>query len=249
MRVLFALGAAVGGFLLGPVLEMLIDRLPERDPGRRIPLTAPPRCATCGSALGWSALLPWRAPCAACGTGVQRRRFAVQVLSALGFGLIAWHVGPHTTAVPFLFLTAVMVVVTVIDIEHHRIPDRVVFPAFAVAGVLITAVSLWRGEPGWIVSALIGSVAFFAVLAVFNLVYPQGMGFGDVKFALLLGLFLGWVDPLLVLYGLLLASATGIVMAIPTVVRRGRRAEFPFGPALCLGTLLAIVFAESLLPT
>ncbi len=245
----FAAGCAVVGFLVGPLLLMLIERLPERDPQRRVPLTAAPRCVECGSSLGWRALAPRQRPCSRCGAGTPRRRPAVQLLAALTFGLIGWHTGPHTTAVPFLFLTAVMVVVTFIDIEHHRIPDRVVFPAFAVSGALITAVSLWRGEPGWIVSAAIGAVAYFAVLAVFNLVYPQGMGFGDVKFALLLGLYLGWVDPLLILYGLLLASATGIVMAVPTVVRHGRRAEFPFGPALCLGALLAIVFAESFLPT
>jgi leader peptidase (prepilin peptidase)/N-methyltransferase len=97
--------------------------------------------------------------------------------------------------------------------------------------------------------ALIGALAFSGVLGVFWFVYPAGMGFGDVKYAVVLGALSGWISPLLVAYALLVASLLGSLAGVLVAVRAGdRKQAFPFGPALCIGTIVAIVFSHRLLP-
>ena len=93
-----------------------------------------------------------------------------------------------------------------------------------------------RRAPRLIGAALVGAVVFAGVLLVLHLVSPAGMGFGDVKLGLLLGLYLGSIRLSLVVWGLLLGSLIGAVMAMPVAVRaRDRRACIPFGPALAAG--------------
>jgi leader peptidase (prepilin peptidase)/N-methyltransferase len=78
------------------------------------------------------------------------------------------------------------------------------------------------------------------------------MGFGDVKLALLMGLYLGWIyaDPFrsvaLIMWALVLGSLLGVLAGVGLAVILGRRAEFPFGRALALGCLLAITFSDAL---
>jgi leader peptidase (prepilin peptidase)/N-methyltransferase len=178
---------------------------------------------------------------------------AVQVLTPVLFALAALRWGASAVLVPFLLLAAVLVVVSMIDLEHFRIPDRIVFPALAVSLGLIIFVSLIEGfDAVYVRNALIGSVAYFVLLLVPHLIYPKGMGFGDVKLALLMGLYLGWIysDPFqvlgLVMWALVLGSGLGVVAGLGFALVRGRRAEFPFGPALALGCLLAIQFSDAL---
>jgi leader peptidase (prepilin peptidase)/N-methyltransferase len=178
---------------------------------------------------------------------------AVQVLTPVLFALAALRWGASAVLVPFLLLAAVLVVVSMIDLEHFRIPDRIVFPALAVSLGLIIFVSLIEGfDAVYVRNALIGSVAYFVLLLVPHLIYPKGMGFGDVKLALLMGLFLGWIypDPFqvlgLIMWALVLGSGLGVLAGVGFALLRGRRAEFPFGPALALGCLLAVQFSDAL---
>ena len=96
------------------------------------------------------------------------------------------------------------------------------------------------------------------LLFVPHLVYPAGMGFGDVKLALVMGLYLGWLGwapdsptsytgPLrLVLYALMLGCILGVVFGLVSQVATRRRGAFPFGPALALGCLVVVLFATEL---
>ncbi len=181
------------------------------------------------------------------------RERAVRVLTPVTFALMAVRWEATTVLVPFLFLAAVLVVVSLIDLEHYRIPDKIVLPALAVSAGLIAFVSLLEGfDPVFLRNAVIGSAAYFALLLVPHLIYPKGMGFGDVKLALLMGLYLGWIyaDPFrsvaLIMWALVLGSLLGVLAGVGFAVIRGRRAEFPFGPALALGCLLAITFSDAL---
>ena len=168
------------------------------------------------------------------------------------FALAAWRWEASAVLVPFLFLFAVLLVVSLIDLEHYRIPDRIVFPALGVSIGLISFVTVIEGyDLVFVRNALIGAVAYFVLLLVPHLIYPKGMGFGDVKLALLMGLFLGWLYSdvfngiTLIMWALVLGSLLGVVAGIAFALIRGRRAEFPFGPALALGCVLVLLFSDS----
>ena len=74
------------------------------------------------------------------------------------------------------------------------IPARVVWVGFGVGLTAIAAVALWSENLGSLVRALIGAVGLFVFLFVTHTISPRGMGFGDVRFAAVLGLYLGWID-------------------------------------------------------
>jgi leader peptidase (prepilin peptidase) / N-methyltransferase len=79
------------------------------------------------------------------------------------------------------------------------------------------------------------------------LLVPAGLGLGDVKLGLLLGLVLGWNSLELVAGGLLLGTLCGAAFAlVVATIARTRTVEIPYGPALCLGALVAIVWSEQL---
>ena len=163
------------------------------------------------------------------------------------FTLAAQHWGGTARLAPYLLFFAVLVVVAVVDLEHSLIPDRVVFPALGLS-VLATAVaSVVDGTPATLVWATLGAVAFCAGLLAVHLLNPAGMGFGDVKVALLLGWFLGWsaagVGEALgrVLVAMLAASMAGSLVGLVALARRGRGAHYPFGPWLALGVVVVLL--------
>jgi leader peptidase (prepilin peptidase)/N-methyltransferase len=225
-------GAALLGVLLSPSLLRLVVRVPA--------------LATAGYVSDEEPAI----------TACTRRR-AVRMVTPPAFALVAWRwlvdaEEPSTVVIPFLFLAAVLVVISVIDLEHYRIPDRIVFPALGISAVLIALVTAFEGFDVVVLrNAVIGSLAYFVLLLVPHVIYPKGMGFGDVKLALLMGMYLGWIytDPFLsvaiVLWALLLGTGLGVLVGVGFLVVRGRRAEFPFGPALAVGCLLATTFSET----
>ena len=180
---------------------------------------------------------------------------AAEILSPALFALAVARFGASWVVLAFWVCFAALLVVSVIDIQHYRIPDRIVFPALAISLPLIVVVSLGYGEPDAVVHALIGAAAYFLLLFLAHLVYPAGMGFGDVKLALLMGLFLGWIAPdgiravTLVLFALMIGCLLGVVVGGVLALVRRKNAAFPFGPALAASTVLAVLFSQQLLGT
>ena len=237
---------------MGSVLNLLIDRVPHRVPlgGTRAgEARAPVRW------LGLSAQ-PWllRRDRAG-GARLPVRWLWVEVTTAALFTALAvrfW----SSTLIPMLVLGACLVTVSVIDLQLQRIPDRITFPTLAIALPSIVVVSLHQDHPEAIKAAVIGSVAYFALLFVTHFIYPAGMGFGDVKLALVMGLYLGWIGwtpvypvlgPIrLVVYALMIGCVIGVVFGLTIQLITKRRGAFAFGPALAAGCLVAIFLADQL---
>ncbi len=134
---------------------------------------------------------------------------------------------------------AVVVAVTVTDLERRIVPNRIVLPALAAALVVQTV-----GDPSveWIVSAL-GAGGFFLILALVN---PAGLGMGDVKLAAFLGAWLGYA----VAVALFVGSLLGMVPAVLVLLRRGaegRKTTLPYVPALAAGAIVGLFFGDALL--
>ena len=127
-----------------------------------------------------------------------------------------------------------LVALSVIDLRVYRLPNRLVFPAIAVSVLSMVVVAVMIDLVVALPRAVVGAFLFFALLFVSHLISPRGMGFGDVKFALLLGLHLGWTAGStyrgwaavmqLVFFALLLACVIGIVLGllIGVLRRKGR---------------------------
>nr|MBA2438909.1 prepilin peptidase [Acidimicrobiia bacterium] len=149
----------------------------------------------------------------------------------------------------FLVFFAALVAVTVIDLEHYIVPNRIVLATLVVSVPLLALAALVEGDWLSLRTALIGSVAAGAGLLVINLISPRGMGMGDVKLALVLGLYLGWLDLGHVLLGLFLGFLLGAVggVALIALKLRTRRDHVPFAPFLAGGAVLAVLLGNSLL--
>jgi leader peptidase (prepilin peptidase)/N-methyltransferase len=169
---------------------------------------------------------------------VSLRRIAAVVSGALAvacFAVFGWSLEALVGAAG----CAVLVAVTVTDLERRIIPNRIVLPALAVALVVQTL-----RDPGleWLLAAAAAG-GFFLVLA---LVYPAGLGMGDVKLAAFLGAWLGRD----VLVALVVGSLLGAALALAILLLRdgsGRRTTLPYGPALAAGGVVALFFAEPVL--
>jgi leader peptidase (prepilin peptidase)/N-methyltransferase len=169
----------------------------------------------------------------------------------------------HTPAAFWLVLAAcayyaVMAVrLTVIDVRHHLLPNRIVFPSYAVAGVLLLVAAAFAGTgaeqgPAGPVAGLASEpvlrvVAGAAILWLFyfilRLVYPPGMGFGDVKLAGVLGMYLGYLGWGHLFAGTFLAFLLGGLWSIALLAaRRGTlKSSIPFGPFMLAGTAAAML--------
>ena len=155
-----------------------------------------------------------------------------------------------SVAVPYAVVFSVLLAVSVIDLRIYRIPDRIVFPALGGALVLLVFAGFRVHLPGQIKYGLAGALTYFAILFLFHVVYPRGMGFGDVKLALLMGLSLGWLGnsyfqaSYLVLIALFLGCVFGILFGLAMRLTKGKGGAFPFGPALALAAVYVILTFE-----
>lgn len=155
--------------------------------------------------------------------------------------------GPHLVILPFLVLFSALLVLSLIDFEHSVLPNRITYPAVLFTVVAIPVVSIVVGRPHTILGAAAGGIGYFLLLFIPAVVYPKGMGFGDVKLAGLMGLYLGWIHPLLALPALVIASVIGLVAGVVLLLKRGASRPYPFGPWLALGCVLTILFSGPLL--
>ena len=132
----------------------------------------------------------------------------------------------------------------VIDVRCRRLPDALTLPSYPVALALLGLAALLLPAGGrHFLSAVIGMALAWAVFLFQVLIYPAGLGGGDVKLSGLLGLYLGWLSPGTPVVGLFLgylfAAVTGL--ALIACRRASRKSHLPFGPFLLAGTLAAIL--------
>ena len=185
---------------------------------------------------------------------ISPRTLAIVLVTMFSFVLVAWRFFDASWFELLAYLAGfgALLLASVIDITEYRLPDVVVIPSLCVALLLVIVGSIVDQSPERMQFAFVGGILAFGVLLVAHVISPQGMGFGDVKFAALLGVMVGWqassfVDVvLLVLWLLLIGFAVGTVGGVALMVVRGRNQSFPFGPFLAVGTLLTVLLSRAL---
>lgn len=183
----------------------------------------------------------------------QRRQTIVAATVALIVATAALRWGWSAEVVIGLALAAALLLISLIDLEHSRIPDRIVWPSLFASVVTFVVLAFARTESASLVAAATSAIAYFALLYVPFSISEQSMGFGDVKLALVLGLHLGFAagEPLgglvLTMVSLLIASLIGVAVGGVLYVVRRRSEPFPFGPALAVSTWVALLLSERIL--
>ncbi|MFE5106226.1 prepilin peptidase [Streptomyces sp. NPDC056663] len=166
------------------------------------------------------------------------------VATTLGCAALAAATGLRPELAVWLLLAPVAVLLATIDRRVHRLPDRLTLPLAGAAVVLLGGVALLPEHAGSWLSALLGGLALGGFYFLLFLINPNGMGFGDVKLALSLGVALGWYGWAVVFAGGFAGFVLGAVYGFGLVIlrRAGRKTGIPFGPFMIAGALLGILF-------
>jgi leader peptidase (prepilin peptidase)/N-methyltransferase len=229
-----AAGGAIG-LLAGAAIRGTVFRLsvPSGDPGR----TACPSCAapTAGR-LGRR--------CGQCRTSFGPP-LLLEVSTALVLALLLGRFGGQADVVAFGFFGVLGVALAAIDINVQRLPDLLTLPAYPILIALLTCAAIASHDFSALLRALLGGVVLAGIYLALALVRPGQIGGGDIKFAGVAGLALGWLGWAVLIDGTLLGFALSAVVSVALIAARRLtlRSGISFGPFLFAGALLVMLAA------
>ena len=164
------------------------------------------------------------------------------LVTALALGLAAARTGWDPVLLPLTYLAPVGVALGLVDWRTRLLPTKVIAPSYAVLAVLVVLAAALSGDWDALLRAGLGWLAAGATFFVLWLVYPRGMGYGDVRLSGLLGLvlgYLGWAELVTGLYAAFLIGGVGglLLSALKVVDRKA----YPFGPFMLVGALVGVL--------
>jgi leader peptidase (prepilin peptidase)/N-methyltransferase len=233
---LTVLVAAIAGLIVGSFSNVVISRMPH---GQSI-VTPGSRCPHCGRPLrAWEnvPVLSWVAlggRCAGCKRPISPRYMLVELATAALFALAAVEFGLGLQLASACIFAAFALVTLFVDIDHLVILDAVTLPVGLVGLVLAAGMHRFLGA---VEGGALG-IAIFAV--IYFATRRAGLGFGDVKLAGCVGVFLGVAGSIAAFAA---AFVIGALLAIPVLLTRKRRAKdvLPLGPFIVLGGLIVML--------
>jgi leader peptidase (prepilin peptidase)/N-methyltransferase len=240
-----AAGCAALGLLVGSFLNVVIWRVPRKEsvvaPGSHCPgCDAPIAPRDNVPLLSWLVL---RGRCRHCQARISARYPLTELACAVLFGALGARFSDSWALPAFLLFGAGLLAISVIDLEHYIIPNRIVYPlGFASVPLLALGAGL-EGDWWSFARALIGGACAFTALFLIHVASPRGMGFGDVRLSFVLGLYLGYLGALDVMFGLFLGFVYGAVIGVVLMATglRTRRQHVPFGPFLAAGAITIVL--------
>jgi len=146
------------------------------------------------------------------------------------------------------FYACLFTIISVIDLEHGLILNKVVYPSMVVALLLALLPQSWLTQ--WtitgIANAALGGAIGFAIFLLIAIASRGGMGWGDVKLAALIGLATGFP---LVFFSIIMGAILGGIVAVALVIakKRKRRETIPFGPFLALSAMVTLLWGSNIL--
>lgn len=213
------------------------------------------RCDTCHAPLRKRdniPLLSWlllRGRCHNCAAPIPVSYPVTEVVTALLFALTTASLGLTWTLPGYYVLITASAALTLTDLAEKRLPNRIVFLADAAGAALLLAGALLDGDAAKLLGAGAGAVAYSGIMLVIHLIAPRGLGYGDVKLAVLLGMFLGYLSLWHVGLGFFLAYLFGGVISVLLVVTRIRSMKdaIPFGPYMMVAAIVAVLYGDGIL--
>lgn len=246
------------GLLIGSFLNVVIYRVPA---GKSI-VSPPSTCTDCGSKIkpydniplvSWLVL---RGKCRRCGARISLRYPLVELTTGMFFFAVALAFsGPIVHAengrlllstalvlTGFLYLAAISVALTLIDIDVRKLPNVIVLPSYAIALILLALASVLSDDYTGLVRAGIAMCILAIAYFLMAFIYPGGMGLGDVKLAGVIGIYLGWIGWGALAVGAFAAFVLGGTFALLLISAKKatRKSGVPFGPWMLAGAWVGI---------
>lgn len=237
--------AFAGGAVVGSFLTVLAYRLPRGEPGIVAGRSKCPTCDVQIAAYDNVPIVSWlllRGRCRNCGQAISARYPLTELCTGLIFAGTVLALGTDDTGeiVLGLVFCAVLMAITLIDLEHQIIPNKILIAGSVAAVAIVLAFGL--GDES---QRLIAAAAGGGALLLIALAYPSGMGMGDVKLVGMMGLYLGRsIAP-----ALLIGFASGALIGLALIAREGasaRKKRIPFGPFLALGGVIGLWFGDEI---
>jgi leader peptidase (prepilin peptidase)/N-methyltransferase len=232
--------AGLLGAIIGSFLNVVAYRLPRRESLSR-PRSRCPGCATPIRPYDNVPVLSWlllRGRCRSCKIRIPARYPLVEAGTGLLCALVALAADDVWLGLAFVLL---LVPVTLIDLDHKIIPNRLMLIGAVVAPAILAVTA-----PEDIPEHLIAAAAAGGFLLLAAIAYPRGMGMGDVKLAAVMGLFLGRSVAPAMFVALIAGTLVGALVIARKGAREGRKTEVPFGPFLALGGLVGLLAGDAI---
>ncbi len=252
MTGLVAAIAGVFGLVIGSFLNVVVWRVPRKES-----IVHPAsRCGSCGTPIAPYDNVPvvswlWlRGRCRTCRAPISIRYPVIELLTGVLFAAVGARLHDSWALPAYLVLTAALVALSAIDLEHYILPNRIVYPLGCTGAALLAFASAMEHDWGAFGRACAGSAAAFVFFFIVHVISPRGMGFGDVRLSLVLGLYLGWLGWPEVFAGLFLGFVYGAVVGLAVIAvvgPKGRKYHVPFGPFLALGTMTIVLVGDPIL--
>ena len=247
--------AGVVGLLIGSFLNVVIWRVPRGES-----IVAPPSaCPRCGTRIAPRDNVPvvsWlllRRRCRTCHEPISARYPIVELSTGALFALATWHFGASAAVPAYLYLVAIALVLTLIDLDVHRLPNSIVLPAYPVGAALLAAASWEAGSWTALGRAAIGGMVLFVAYLLMMIgsaavLGATGMGFGDVKLAGVVGMYLAWLGWGELAVGAFAAFLLGGLFSIGLLMTRraDRKSGVPFGPWMLAGAFVGVAWGGPL---
>jgi len=274
----FIAAAFILALLVGSFLNVVIHRLPlmmEREwrtqcaelaaePAKELPegrfdVMAPrSRCPQCGHQITALENIPivsylmLSGKCSGCSAKISARYPAVELLTAILTGVVAWHFGFGWEAAAGIGLTWMLVAISVIDIDHQLIPDSMSLPllwaglSLSLFHPLDGAQTLFIEPQTAIAGALAGYLSLWSVYQLFRIITgKEGMGYGDFKLLAALGAILGWkLLPVIIMMSAIVGAVIGIMLI--ATKQHERSVPIPFGPYLAAAGWIAMLWGSDI---
>ena len=248
MSTLVAVYVVVAGLLVGSFLNVVIHRVPA---GESV-ISPRSRCPECGTEIKVRDNIPvvsWlllRGRCRSCGAAISVRYPLVEIGHALLWLTMLIRFDLTWELPAYLYLASVGLALAVIDLDTKRLPNALTLPSYVVGALLLLLPAALDDNWDDYLRAGLATVALYGFYFVLALIYPRGMGWGDVKLAGVLGLYLGWLSWGVLVVGGFLGFLLGALIGGGLMVlrRAGRKTKIPFGPFMLLGALLAILWGQ-----
>ena len=209
-------------------------------------------CPKCGHEIKWYENIPvisylfLRGKCSNCKTGISIRYPAVELATGILSAFVAYKLGASVEMLAILVLTWSFICLTMIDYDHHILPDQITLPLLWL-GLLLNINAMFVPLESAVIGAAAGYLSLWTIYQLFKLATgKEGMGFGDFKLLAALGAWMGWeVLPLIIL----LSSLVGSIIGISFILIKGRDKDIPFafGPYLAIAGWISFFWGDAII--